>query len=499
MIGATSITFLSVYEVQRTKLVEQSLEYNRIYASKMAEMTDEYLTKAMSQLEFTAMTLSSIFDDTASVNEELEHLYQQSSFFNSTYVVTSGAKIVATSMNREDLHNHIVSSFGATHPLALKEPYISDPLISPAGNYMINITHPIISTDGYLGYIGGSVYLDQESMLNHLFGHHSYDEGSYLYVVDRKKTLIYHPQVERVGEVIEGNLAINAVINGEVGSKDIVNSKGKPMLAGFHPVSEVGWGIIAQTSKDNLFTEIDSQMWTMVISSAPLLTVMLVAIWFAAYWISKPLSKLSDIVSRFDSNTLNPRLFESISGWYFEAYQLKLTLSRAFFSVSRAVKKLNDENLTDPMTSVLNRRGLSKAIEDYYHANVPFTVLTLDIDHFKRVNDKFGHSAGDDVLKQTALLIQNEVRDQDMVCRSGGEEFIVFIAEIDRTISRTVAERIRVSIESFDFDVVGHVTISIGMAQWFGGEQSVGAVIKKADDALYVAKRNGRNRVCGEF
>lgn len=178
---------------------------------------------------------------------------------------------------------------------------------------------------------------------------------------------------------------------------------------------------------------------------------------------------------------------------------MKLTLSRAFFSVSRAVKKLNDENLTDPMTNVLNRRGLSKAIEDYYHANVPFTVLTLDIDHFKRVNDKFGHSAGDDVLKQTALLIQNEVRDQDMVCRSGGEEFIVFIAEIDRTISRTVAERIRVSIESFDFDVVGHVTISIGMAQWFGGEQSVGAVIKKADDALYVAKRNGRNRVCVEF
>lgn len=130
-----------------------------------------------------------------------------------------------------------------------------------------------------------------------------------------------------------------------------------------------------------------------------------------------------------------------------------------------------------------------------YQRKVPFTVLALDIDHFKQVNDQYGHTQGDALLKQVAELIKREVRLQDMTCRSGGEEFIVFLSGVDVDRARIIAEQIRLAVESHSFAGLGQITISIGIAHWQSQQVAVGKIIKDADDALYRAKRNGRNRV----
>jgi diguanylate cyclase (GGDEF)-like protein len=137
---------------------------------------------------------------------------------------------------------------------------------------------------------------------------------------------------------------------------------------------------------------------------------------------------------------------------------------------------------------------LEKAVENLREHNVPFSLLALDIDYFKKVNDTFGHNAGDELLREVAQLMKVQARDLDIVCRSGGEEFMIFLANTDVSQAFEVAERIRKSMETHNFAVVSSITISIGVSHWAGQPESIESVMKEADKALYKAKENGRNR-----
>ena len=126
-------------------------------------------------------------------------------------------------------------------------------------------------------------------------------------------------------------------------------------------------------------------------------------------------------------------------------------------------------------------------------------VLVLDIDHFKAINDGYGHDAGDDVLREFAIRIRKSIRGIDLACRHGGEEFVVVMPHTDVTVATVVAERLRHRIASQPFAIERgasqiDVTTSIGIAGLSRGDTAA-AVIKRADQALYRAKRQGRNRV----
>ena len=104
------------------------------------------------------------------------------------------------------------------------------------------------------------------------------------------------------------------------------------------------------------------------------------------------------------------------------------------------------------------------------------------------------HDTGDILLARVAKLIKAQARDVDTVCRCGGEEFLVFLRNTNMSQAKCISERIRRSVESHEYDGIGNVTISIGIAHWDGEGELIDRVIKNADDALYQAKRNGRNR-----
>jgi two-component system cell cycle response regulator len=153
----------------------------------------------------------------------------------------------------------------------------------------------------------------------------------------------------------------------------------------------------------------------------------------------------------------------------------------------------------DSLTGILNRRSIEAAMLMHHHSQERFAVLFADIDHFKSVNDRFGHDVGDTVLKAVAEMLKQGTRPGDAVGRFGGEEFVLVVAGAGPESARLVAERHRKTIESMDFRGVGpsRVTVSIGVAVYEpeGGEESADEMLKRADLALYRAKNEGRNRV----
>lgn len=153
----------------------------------------------------------------------------------------------------------------------------------------------------------------------------------------------------------------------------------------------------------------------------------------------------------------------------------------------------------DPLTGAYNRRKFLEflAIQEMYMATSgkPLSMLMFDIDHFKRVNDTYGHDVGDIVLKHICILAENNVREGDKLGRWGGEEFMVLLAGADLRQARALAERLRSAIESFDFPgVPDGCTSSFAAGQW-QAEETRAAFLKRIDKALYRAKENGRNRV----
>ncbi|MBY4597509.1 sensor domain-containing diguanylate cyclase [bacterium BD-1] len=156
--------------------------------------------------------------------------------------------------------------------------------------------------------------------------------------------------------------------------------------------------------------------------------------------------------------------------------------------------ELEEEARRDALTGLLNRSGLQRATELGWAGTGPFSVAVLDLDHFKRVNDTLGHSAGDEVIRIAAEEIGRGVRGGDVAARYGGEEFLLMMPGTPLAAAVTVVERIREAIAARS-DLPTPVTLSAGVAAGVAGRHAPAQVFQAADQALYLAKRRGRNRV----
>jgi Amt family ammonium transporter len=150
----------------------------------------------------------------------------------------------------------------------------------------------------------------------------------------------------------------------------------------------------------------------------------------------------------------------------------------------------------DPLTQTYNRRALMEKLKNknLYHAN--YSLVMIDIDKFKNINDTYGHSIGDSVLKELAFIVKKLVRDRDVFARWGGEEFLLLVHSKDLLIVEKIAEKIRKEIEEFSFTDVEKVTASLGASSPRNENESFEEILEHADKALYQAKKLGRNRVC---
>lgn len=174
-------------------------------------------------------------------------------------------------------------------------------------------------------------------------------------------------------------------------------------------------------------------------------------------------------------------------------------LRRSNDGLSTSFRQVSTLAATDPLTGVGNRRALESAFASLSSAGGALSVLMLDLDHFKSINDRYSHVVGDRVLREVATVLGHALRGGDFLGRYGGEEFTVLLAETGLATALPVADRLRLAVEAVDWSAVApelRITVSGGVAQVRTGE-AFDAAVARADALLYRAKRDGRNRIVG--
>lgn len=187
---------------------------------------------------------------------------------------------------------------------------------------------------------------------------------------------------------------------------------------------------------------------------------------------------------------------------YMSSLATVLPPSIIWLVLRRLTDELRDIAARDPMTQLLNRRGLTEALQLYFNSRkaVPAHLLLIDVDHFKRINDTYGHHIGDTVLCHVAEVLRGTVRRGDLAGRIGGEEFLVVCLDSDIHGVRHLAGRLRSAIETqsipaTDGELPLHCTITIGISSPFSGAEAFEDAMRAADAALYRGKAAGRNRI----
>lgn len=487
--------FFASYQIQRDLLMDHALESNRVYAAKQAHNAEGLLLAIQQQLAFSAARLAGKMDQKALLDEEAGRLKGQSQSFNSVLVVRADALVLASAPTALGLTGQTLDTPGAQEALVRREPLITDPYMGASGNLLVFVSQPIHDEQGvYLGYVGGSIYLHQENILQRLLGRHHHADGSYIYVVDGGRHLIYHQDAARIGERVTGNPVIEAVLRGESGSMRVTNSRGVDMLAGYASISSTGWGVVAQTPTAVTLGALDRLMRDIVLRAAPFSIICLLLIWWTARRIARPLEQLAASAQHWESNSAAEQI-GTIRSWYAEAEQLKRAVLTGLALLHMRLGRLNLENVTDALTGLFNRRGMQAAMDGWLQQGAAFSLILIDIDYFKRVNDQHGHDVGDQVLEFVAQKMRECSRGSDLLCRAGGEEFVILLpgAELDAALQ--LAERLRQAVAASISPTGSTLTLSAGVAHWRAGAESAKGLLKRADEALYRAKGEGRNRV----
>lgn len=265
------------------------------------------------------------------------------------------------------------------------------------------------------------------------------------------------------------------------------------MLAGFAPVTTARWGVVAQQPIALTLAELQRLTWHTLRHTLPWLLLSLLLIGFLSRTISRPLSQLANRALHMDQPGAKEAL-EAVRSWYFEAAQLKSSLIAGLHEVHSKMGRLSRESHTDQLTGLANRREMANVLASWQAQKASFAVIVLDIDYFKQVNDQHGHDAGDRVLEELAALMRENSRPDDLLCRTGGEEFAMFLPGATPMGAYEVAERLRKAVERHHFAIGDHMTISCGVAHVPETSADLGMAMKSADIALYRAKGQGRNQ-----
>lgn len=270
---------------------------------------------------------------------------------------------------------------------------------------------------------------------------------------------------------------------------------GRESVGSAHKLARTSWIAIAEMPVASAYAQVTRLRNTTLLVLGSLLVIVGLIAYRMAVLIVRPLDRLTAAASKVSAGDLSVDLPSGGSG---EVGYLTSVFNTMVGSLRDHRAELERLSNTDSLTGLSNRRHMMDALrlehERAKRGSGPFAVLMMDVDHFKKFNDEHGHQAGDEVLVRFGSVLRETIRAYDCAARYGGEEFLVMLSGTGEADAVGIAERIceRVRAESFDG---GHITASIGVAEYPAHGDSVDAVIGRADEALYRAKRAGRDRV----
>lgn len=359
---------------------------------------------------------------------------------------------------------------------------------------IVFMSQPIFSKNGtYRGILSGTFYLQENNILSMIFGDNNVDDsGSYYYIVDSSGHLLYHPDKQLIGEDVSNNKVVQKLMNGESGEQQVRNTRDVEMLAGYSSVPANGWGIVVVSPISVIHHQLMGHLRTILWYSLFPFIILLMGVILVARKLARPFVYLANLVSRMGKEKIE--LPEAKPQWSREADLLTKAVLLAVTDIQKQTDQLTQEATTDALTGLMNRRSLEYTMSQWIDSGQPFSLIVLDVDKFKLVNDTYGHLIGDEVLKHVAKVIVTSVRPDDVCYRYGGEEFIILLAHTRPEEAFIIAERVRRAMEQSRGPIETQVTISLGIAHYPFHTLEREGLLEKADQALYLAKSRGRNQ-----
>lgn len=344
-----------------------------------------------------------------------------------------------------------------------------------------------------------------------------------IFIFDKAGTLIYAPDgatapYTRLEQTLPEAMERNSPNANLVQWKD----RAQPFLTSAvqlptpSPANDLGWWIVARQPVEAAYADANRMLWLSLgfAGIAGLLTALVA--WTLARHVSDDLKQLAQAASQIQAHThasipllhSNREVFklsQALSGMTAQLLraneEMQKQVHRRTQELQAANAELQRQANTDALTQLLNRRGFDTqatlALALARRSGRPLSMISLDIDFFKSVNDQFGHDAGDSVLANLADILRQRTRQADIVARIGGEEFALLLPDTSASAAQQLAQDLLESIERTPIPTVGHITVSAGVSSLRSEEacDDLHSMIKRSDEALYEAKRAGRNRV----
>jgi len=418
---------------------------------------------------------------------------------------------------------------GDVHPAKLLEKLLQ-PTASGEPHRFVDFSAPIRNAHGTVGVLGlhGSWEWTRE-VLESLAPIGIQGTSVDLFVFDRTGQLIFSPpqyrrQLEAAGQRLPVPLTVATRESGTRPASVVLWADGRDYLTASvrmearNAASDLGWHIVARDPVEIAFADAKRAVRMALVIGLLAAALAAALAWFAARRLSEDLYALADAASRVESG--KPGATIPLVTHNREVHQLSSALSSMTerliaakgamedqvrlrtLELQAANRALDLQARTDALTGLLNRRGFDSRMEFALalarRSGRPLSVVSLDVDHFKGVNDRFGHEAGDEVLRRLAQTLQQRLRASDVIARLGGEEFAVVLPDTAAEDALAIAQSIVDGMAAQEDPLVGRITVSAGIASLRDAPDSALELLRRSDAALYAAKGQGRNRVCAE-
>ncbi|EHL20405.1 diguanylate cyclase [Acidovorax sp. NO-1] len=419
---------------------------------------------------------------------------------------------------------------GDVHPAKLLEKLLP-PTASGEPHRFVDFSAPIRlgpTTVGVLG-IHGSWEWTRE-VIESLTPERTNETAVELFVFDQQEALIYAPNgktraLQDAGQRLPVGSDRRQGLRREKNPAAVTRwADGRLYLTAITPLparnpeSDLGWYVVAREPVELAFAEANKAVrMALMIGLAAALFASVLA-WLAARRLSEDLYALAHAASAVEADRQDTHIPQAHSSR--EVRQLSGALGRMThrliaargameekvrlrtLELEAANRALDLQARTDALTGLLNRRGfetqMAFAMALARRSQRPLSLIAVDVDHFKRVNDTYGHEVGDEVLRRLGQTLETRLRSSDVVARLGGEEFVALLPDTDLAGAQAIAQTLIDSMAEQHDPVVGHITVSAGVGTLRDLQDTGADMLRRADAALYEAKRRGRNRVCVE-
>ncbi|MDQ0112376.1 diguanylate cyclase (GGDEF)-like protein [Paenibacillus harenae] len=382
-----------------------------------------------------------------------------------------------------------------SHPVGIRGPYVSKVFNAPDGHRMIMAVHPLRSPGQQSGgFVAGLIDLQERNVFTDMFDHAIKSSvGTFAYIVDSQGELLLNPDVRRENNIVPASIIQETFKDRDLRSAVIDNQQGDEYFVGYLQVVGINWGIVFQSPTEIVNETKQTIMKTQIAWSAPFILVILILSLWMARRLASPFVALTATARRIAvGERVDRPPFKS--HWNYEAHHLALAMMKAVQGLQSEADKKSLQARTDHLTGLANRAGLEEWLSLHDGETDGYALAVIDIDHFKSVNDKYGHHKGDETLVHLARILESECRKEDLVCRLGGEEFVAILPMEALRGGTELAERVRSKVESAISPTGKPITVSIGVAHYPEHGRDFEEVFQRADEALYEAKRTGRNR-----